>query len=217
MATKDQPASPRAISIGSTIVPLGAARARLEGLHQPVYELNLQCLELLVKAASTEAPELPLARQFQGPLRNLSQDARARIAQQSFLLADMKLTRPDWWDSAPNSRAGARSTLIRPAFSKASAIQLGRATITLLRHSTQIFGLEACLLGAHPSVLNSISALSLAEIDRVVERNYSEVRPRWENRPVFWQKLLQTAAGNDVRKKRDLYLTGLQLLGNEIA
>jgi len=214
---KDPPASPSALSIRSTIAPLGVARDHQEGLHQPVYELNLQCLELLVKAASTEAPELPLARQFQGPLRNLSQDARARIAQQSFLLTDMKLTRPDWWDAALRARAGARPTLIRPAFSKVSAIQLGRATITLLRHSTQIFGLEACLLGAHPSVLNSISTLSLCEIDRVVKRNYSEVRPRWENRPAFWQKLLQTAAGNDVRKKRDLYLTGLQLLGNEIA
>jgi hypothetical protein len=186
-------------------------------MHQPVYELNLQCVELLVKAASMAVPELPLARQFQGPLQNLSQDARARIAQQSFLLADMRLTRPDWWDSALKSPSRASIVLVRPAFSKASAIQLGRATITLLRHSTHIFGLEACLLGAHPSVLKSISALSLSEIDRVTERNFPQVRPRWENRPAFWQKLLQAAAGNDVRRKRDLCLTGLQLLGSEIA
>lgn len=186
-------------------------------MHRPAYDLNLQCLELMVKAAWVEAPDLPLARQFQGPLRSLSPDARARIAQQSFLLVDMRLTRPDWWDSALASSARARTTHMRPAFSKVSAIQLGRATITLLRHSTHIFGLEACLLGAHPSVLRSIGALSLSDIDRVAERNFSEVRPRWENRPAFWQKLLQAAAGNDVRKKRDLYLTSLQLLGNEIA
>jgi hypothetical protein len=213
---KNPPTQPSAPSVHSRISPFGTARVAPEGMHRPAYDLNLQCLELLVKAAWAEAPDPPLVRQFQGPLRSLSQDAQARIAQQSFLLVDMHLTRPDWWDSALKSQVRARSTL-RPAFSRASAVQLGRATITLLHHSTHVFGLEACLLGAHPSVLKLIITLSLSEIDRVAERNYSDVRPRWENRPAFWQKLFQSGASTDVRKKRDLYLTGLQLLGNEIA
>jgi hypothetical protein len=213
---KDQ-FSATALSIPPSTTPLGRARTAQEGMHRSAYELNRQLLALLVKAASREAAGLALARQFQGPLRHLLPAVQLRVAEQPFLLADMRLTRPDWWSSALSSRALIGPALARrSAFAKAPAIQLGRATIILLRHSTQIVGMEACLLGAHPSVLRAISALSLADIERVSERNFSEVRPRWENRPEFWQKVLQAAAG-DPRRNRDLYLTGLQLLGSEIA
>ncbi len=213
---KDQ-FSTTALLVPANATSTGRARVAQEGMHRSAHELNLQIVGLLAKAAWLDAPTLPLARQFQGPLRHLPPDAQLRVAQQPFLLADMCLTKPSWWSSAISSRSLHGPTAARsPAFSKPAAVQLGRAVITLLRHSTQIVGLEACLLGAHPDVLRSIGALSLTDIERLAERNYSEVRPRWENRPEFWQKLLQAQSG-DARKGRDLYLMGLQLLGNEIA
>lgn len=212
---KDQFSS-TALSIPPSVTPMGRARIAQEGMHRSAHEINLQVLGLLSRAALRETPTLALARQFQGPLRCLVPEAQQRVARHPLLLVDMRLTRPDWWSSALSSRAlvGPAHTK-RPAFPKSAAIQLGRGIITLLRHSTHIVGIEACLLGAHPRVLHSIGALSLADVERLAERNFSEVRPRWENRPEFWQKVLQAASG-DPRKNRDLYLTGLQLLGNEI-
>jgi hypothetical protein len=211
------PFTSTALALPPTATPMGRARLAQEGMQRSAHELNFQVLTLLARAALRDTPALPLARQFQGPLRHLLPEAQLRGAQHPFLLVDMRLTRPDWWGSALSSRTLVGPALSgRPAFSKASAIGLGRGIITLLRHSTHIVGLEACLLGAHPVVLRAIGALSLADIERVAERNFSEVRPRWENRPEFWQKVIQAAAG-DARQSRDLYLTGLQLLGNEIA
>lgn len=207
-----------ALLIPATATPMGMARVAHEGMHRSAHAVNAQLIELLRSAATVEeSPGLQLARQFQSALRYLQPDAQQRIASHPFLLADMRLTRPDWWNSALASRTLKGPVLAHtPAFPKLLAVQLGRGVLTLLRHSNQIVGVESCLLGAHPAVLRSIGDLSLADIERVAERNFSEVRPRWEDRPAFWQRVLQ-AGGGDARKRRDLYLMGLRLLGNEIA
>ena len=67
---------------------------------RPLYEVNQQCIELLVKAAWSDRPTLPLVRQFQGSLRNLSAQARARAAQKAFLLVDMEFMNGGWWELA---------------------------------------------------------------------------------------------------------------------
>jgi hypothetical protein len=86
----------------------------------------------------------------------------------------------------------------------------------LLRHSIHTLDVEASLLGAHSAVLEIIASLSLSEIDHLVERRFPDVRPRWEDRPALWQKLIQSAASPDIRLKRDLDLTGLQLLAIDL-
>lgn len=184
-------------------------------LSKPVYELNRQCIDLLVKAASAETPELRLARQFQGPFRTITSEGRAKVAQQFYLLVDIRFTDPVWWTSALKHPSGTPVSPL-PAFPRASAIQIGRAAIMLLRHATHVFGLEASLLGAHPQVLQILTPLSLSDLDRFLDRFFKEVRPRWEQRPALWQGLIQSASTPDLRMKRDLDLKGLHLLASQI-
>jgi hypothetical protein len=156
-----------------------------------------------------------LVRQFQGPLRTLAPEAQARIAEQFYLLVDMRFTDIAWWSSAARHPATTPGTP-RGAFAKGPSIQMGRAAILLLRHATEIFGPEACLFGAHPRVLLGLSNLSLGEIDRLLDRFFREVRPRWESRPAVWEGLLVSAGSPNIRAKREVDLAGLQLLASQI-
>jgi hypothetical protein len=186
-----------------------------DALKKPVFELNRQCIDLLVTAAAAETPELRLARQFQGPLRRLSLDARGRLAQQFYLLVDIRFTDHAWWRAALKHPTSAPLSA-QAAFPKTPAIQIGRAAVLFLRHATELFGAEASFFGAHPSVLQSLSNMSLNEVDRLIDRFFKEVRPRWENRPAVWQSLIQSASTSSLRAKRDVDLRGLQLLVSQI-
>ena len=182
----------------------------------PIHELNHQCVELLVRAAWSDNPDLPLARQFQTSLRNLNPESRLRAAQRAFLLVDIEFMNRDWWSEA--RRSGSKTVGAgRPGhFPKAAAVLLGRASISLLRHSIHTLGAEASLLGAHPGVLEIIASLSLGDLDRLTERRFRDVRPRWEDRPALWQKLIQSAVSPDIRLKRELDLMGLHLLVSDL-
>jgi hypothetical protein len=61
-----------------------------------------------------------------------------------------------------------------------------------------------------------IAGLSLSEIDRIVERNFQHLRPRWEDRPGVWRALLLAAEGEDFRKTRDFDLYSLQLITGDL-
>ena len=198
------------------LYPAGSSIRAAPAALLPVQELNHQCIELLVKAAWSEGPDLPLARQFQASLRNLNPESRLRAAQHPFLLVDVEFMNRDWWTEARRSGAKAVGGRRPGHFPKAAAVQLGRTSISLLRHSTNALGAEASLLGAHPEVLAIIASLSLCDLDRVAERRFRDVRPRWENQPALWQKLIQSAASPDIRLKRELDLSGLQLLVSDL-
>jgi hypothetical protein len=196
--------------------PAGTRNRAAPAALLPIHELNHQCIELLVRAAWSESPDLPLARQFQASLRNLNHESRLRAAHLAFLLVDMEFMNRDWWSEARGSGSKRVGAGRQGHFPKAAAVQLGRASICLLRHNIHTLGTEAPLLGAHPGVLEIIASLSLSEIDRLAEVRFRDVRPRWEDRPALWQKLIQSAASPDIRLKRELDLTGLQLLVSDL-
>jgi len=54
------------------------------------------------------------------------------------------------------------------------------------------------------------------DIDTIVERRFQHVRPRWEDRPAVWERLLLTAESEDLRKTRDFNLYSLQLVTGEL-
>jgi len=72
------------------------------------------------------------------------------------------------------------------------------------------------LLGVHPSVTEIIGELSMTDIERIVERRFRYIQPRWEDRPAIWQRLIQAACSPDIRLARDFTLRGLQLLAGEL-
>jgi hypothetical protein len=200
----------------SNLQPAGTPNRAAPTAVLPIHELNHQCVELLVRVAWSDTPDLPLARQFQTSLRNLNPESRLRAAQRAFLLVDIEFMNRDWWSEARRSGSKTVGAGRQGHFPKAAAVQLGRASISLLRHNIHTLGTEAPLLGAHPGVLEIIASLSLSEIDRLAERRFRDVRPRWEDRPALWQKLIQSAASPDIRLKRELDLTGLHLLVSDL-
>jgi hypothetical protein len=86
----------------------------------------------------------------------------------------------------------------------------------LLRHSSEVIRDETAVLGVQARVPEILEQLSLGEIDRLLERSFEEVRPRWEDRPHLWQQLIRAATTTDLRVKRDADLEGLQLLASRL-
>jgi hypothetical protein len=183
---------------------------------RPLYEVNQQCIELLVSAAWSERPTLPLVRQFQGSFRNLSAQARARAAHKGFLLVDMEFMNGSWWECAKKHPSRIVSPSRTPYFPRNSAIQLARGALVVVQHSILTNATEACLLGVHPSVTEIIGELSMTDVERIVERRFRYIQPRWEDRPAIWQRLIQAACSPDIRLTREFNLRGLQLLAGEL-
>jgi hypothetical protein len=183
---------------------------------RPLHDVNQRCIELLVKAACTDGSDLPLVRQFGSILRRLTADAQERAALKAFLLVDMEFANSSWWQLIKNQPARPLPPPQTCYFSRAHAVQLARATLTLTWHSVRANGSEACLLGVHPVVAELIGTFSLTEIERIVERQYRHVRPRWEDRPSVWQQLLESACSPDIRLMREFSLRGLQLIAGEL-
>jgi hypothetical protein len=185
---------------------------------RPLRELNERCIELLVQAARTERPEaFPIVIQLRGTLQGLSPEMRARAACKTFLLLDLEFANAPWWQMV-------RSNPTRPAplpnwrgsFPRGPAVQLARATILLAWHSLRAHRNAACLLGMTPAVAEVIAGLSLTDMDRIVDRRFRHLRPRWEDRPAVWRQLLQAAQSPDIRRTREVNLRGLQLLVGEM-
>jgi len=67
------------------------------------------------------------------------------------------------------------------------------------------------LLGISPLVAEAISTLRLQDIDRIADRHYRRLRPRWEDRPAVWRQLLTCSRETDVDAAHEFVLHALQL------
>jgi hypothetical protein len=185
---------------------------------RPLHELNERCIELLVQSARTERPDaFPIVIQLRGILQGLSPEIQTRAARKAFLLVDLEFTNAAWWQmlrSHPARPAPLPSW--RGSFPRRAAVPLARATLMFAWHSLRADRNAACLLGMNSAVSEVIAALSLTDIDRIVDRRFRHLRPRWEDRPAVWRQLLQAAQSTDIRRTRDVNLRGLQLLVGEM-
>ena len=185
---------------------------------RPLRELNECCIELLAQAARTERPEaFPIVIQLRGTLQGLSPEMRTRAACKTYLLLDLEFANAPWWQmvtSRPTRPAPAPNW--RGSFPRGPAVQLARATIMLAWHSLRTHRNAACLLGMTPPVAEVIAGLSLTDIDRIVDRRFRHLRPRWEDRPAVWRQLLRAAQSPDIRQTREVNLRGLQLLAGDL-
>ena len=64
--------------------------------------------------------------------------------------------------------------------------------------------------------LELIAQLPITEIWPLAERYFRYVRPRWEDRPAVWRRLLLSAQSKDIRRARAFSLYGIQLLTAEL-
>ena len=92
------------------------------------------------------------------------------------------------------------------------ATKLARSTLTMAWHTVRTDA-EATrvLLGISPPVADHIASLRLQDIDRIAERHFRRLRPRWEDRPAVWRQLLACARETDVNAAHEFVLHALQL------
>lgn len=192
-----------------------------EQFLRPLYEINERCIDLLVQLAArpaTESPPVALVQGIRAELRTLDPAARRRAAQCPFLLVDLEFRDPEWWQHAKrHACTHATSSQRRGNLPRKVALPLARATLVLAWHTVRSDPEASRVsLGLAPRVTQAISLLSLDEIDRLAERQFHRLRPRWHDRPGAWRALLRAARGTEESAIRDFRLHGIQLLGSEL-
>jgi hypothetical protein len=187
----------------------------LNGFH----EVNERCIEMLVSAARHgETPSFALVSELRELLESADRSMRQRAARVSFLLVDMEFGNPDFWHvvcSQPGQQL--KTPLWRGSFPRGSAIQLAHATLMLAWNSLRSDPATArILLGMVQSVSDLIVGLRFDEIDRIAHKRFRHVRPRWDDRPAVWRRLLLGAQSDDAKLLGALNLHALQLLTGEL-
>jgi hypothetical protein len=184
-----------------------------------VHEVNALCLETLTREARSRRPDpLSFVTHFRAAFSAMTPSACLRAAHCAFLLMDMQFANPKWWTRAVSSPLGLEPVLPRfGALPRQSAMKLARATLMLAWHAVRADrrGAEV-LIGIHTSVANILEGLSLDGVDKMVDRQYRHVRPRWEDHPSVWAQLIEVSHTEDIRRVRDFNLRGLKLIAGEL-
>ena len=190
-------------------------------LQTTVRRLNERGLALLSKAAQENHFAEGLASWKEAlPLWAYASEAIvARAAQCPMVLLDFNFQRAAWWSRVLKTQRCGEYRQPRPSlFHTDDAIPVARdllleawsAARTLSHVSSLMFGMA-------PEVTTLIARLSPRDLDRLVVQEIQEMRPRWENRPMFWAELFHAATQTDDESLANVHLHSLQLLGGEYA
>ena len=199
--------------------PLLRGKGETDWPLAPLYHVNERCLTLLSEAARQEAHcASPLVIALRRPLLGMTPEWRTRASRRALLILDMAFRDHPWWVGARTQPRRTIRTLLEPdLFPAASARHLARATLVLAWHSVRADRTAAgVLLGISSPVTEIIAGLTLEELDWIAERRFRALRPRWEDRPALWRKLLLSAESSDFRKERESNLLALKLLAGEL-
>ena len=198
---------------------LGQMRAPTRSHHSadalaPICDINEQCLQMLVETArASQSSAEPFIRQLLTLIQSLDATTLATAARFPFLLVDFSFRDPEWWNAIATGDDSASSDVawLSP-FSRTTTTALARATIMLAWHTVRIDAeTSVVLLGITPEVAHLLRSLRLQDIDRIAERHFRRIRPRWEDRPGVWRRLLTCAKSTEVETARDFVLHALQL------
>lgn len=182
--------------------------------HAGVVEVNEQCLEFLVHQARTVAvPAFQLVVDLRDALREMTPDRRKRAAARPFLLLDLEFQNPEWWDAAhryPEKKF--RTSAWRGSLPRRSGLPLARATLLLAWQGCRAHLETACILfGMSRAAAEVIVGLQLTEIDRIADRRFRHLCPRWQDRPEVWRSLLAASESSSATplRRTDLYALAL--------
>jgi hypothetical protein len=217
-----RPPAVELIAASYTVSPLYAPRGpEGEGPLRGSYEVNERCLEMLVSAARHEQGRpFALVSELRELLKSADPLTRQRAARRTFLLVDMEFANDDWWHAARSyASQQMRTPPWRGSFPRTSGIQLARATLLFAWNSLRASPDPATvrlLLGMTPRASEVITNLRFEEIDRIAQKHFRHVRPRWDDRPAVWRRLLLAAQSADEKLMGAFNLHGLQLLAGEL-
>lgn len=180
-------------------------------------DVNERCLDLLIGTARmAAAPHSDFIAQLREPLCALGGSARTLAAGCPFLLVDMQFRNAEWWRAVSTHPTRARDAgTWLTAFPRQRAVALTRAALVLAWYTARTDRDAAvALFGLAPPVSDLIATLPLPHIDRVADRHFRQLRPRWEDRPAVWRQLLiSVRAGPEATG--DFALRGLQLMAGD--
>ena len=184
-----------------------------------LYEVNERCIELLVSTARREETQsFALISELRDLFKSADRSMRERAARVNFLLVDLEFGNPDFWHVACSHPGQQLKTpQWRVSFPRRSAVPLAHATLMLAWNSLRTDSPTArVLLGMAQSVSHRIAGLRFDEIERIAHKRYRHVRPRWDDRPAVWRRLLLAAQSDDAKLMGAVSLHALQLLTGEL-
>lgn len=208
-------ARPARVTFGRDNSPVGDKL-----LHATIGRLNTRGLALLTKAAqASHRGEGPASWKEVSPLwACATETVLGRAAGCPMVLLDFNLQRVAWWSQAVNAQAFGDRRPSLSVFPSEEAIPLARDLLLEAWSAARSMSRVASLVfGMAPEVTTLISRLSPRDIDQVVVREIQAMRPRWEDRPMFWKALFHAAAQMDDQILGNVHLHCLQLLGGELA
>ena len=217
--SRRRPAIPAYLREPRDIAALLPRKGDVDAPLAPLYEVNERCLTLLAEAARADAqPASALVVALRRPLLAMTPDARARAARRPLLLLDMKFRDALWWrDARSHPRRATRTPVDHEAFPAQSARPLARATLVLAWHSVRADPIASgVILGVSHPVAEILAGLALSDLDSIAERRFRSLRPRWEDRPALWRRLIHLGEVGDYRRGKEFILRSLQLLGGEL-
>lgn len=159
----------------------------------PLEEINASFLQLLVDMArNTVRPTGDFIAPLRAALCDLPEPVTAIAARTPVLLLDLQFADATWWNAVATD-----ASRVPPAarwltsFPKARALKLARATLTLAWHLSRTdTAAEMILMGLTAPVSAIVGTLRFNQLDAIAERQFTHLRPRWEDRPRLWLQLL---------------------------
>jgi len=190
-------------------------------LQATARRLNERGLALLTKAAQANycAEGLGWWKEVFPLWACASETIVGRAARCPMVLLDFNFQRVTWWSRVINAQPCAEPRQPRlNAFHTDEAIPLARDLLLEAWSAARAESHVASLVfGMAPGVTALIAHFSPRDLDRVVVQEIQEMRPRWENRPMFWRELFHAATQMDEEILANVHLHCLQLLGGELA
>ncbi|MHB8474789.1 MAG: hypothetical protein ACYDBZ_00690 [Steroidobacteraceae bacterium] len=182
--------------------------------------MNERCLALLIKAAQASYGREGLARWKEVfPLwACASETIVGRAARCPMVLLDFNFWHVTWWNRVLNAQPCAEPRQPRlHAFHTEEAIPLARDLLLEAWSAARSMAhVGSLVFGMAPEVSGLISQVSPRDLDRLVVEEILEMRPRWENRPMFWKELFYAATQENDEILSNVHLHCLQLLGGEL-
>jgi len=180
---------------------------------RPLHEINERCLEFLMRAAHADSPTFPLVSYLRDLFLSTTPETQARVAHRPVLLVDMQFTNGELWRTVQDNPA---RPIAGPAwqgtFPRPAAVQLAESTLLLAWHTIHAAPQEVGLLGMTTDVADVIGQLAITEIAPVAKSLFGHLRPRWEDRPAVWRRMILSARSKDPWRARELSLYCVQLL-----
>lgn len=182
-------------------------------------QLNERSVALLAQAvhADPSLPSSPALMELRKLANHLDSRVRERVGRCPVLLVDLNFQESEWWGCIANSSSeSAQLNGPQAIFTQEAAAPLLREILleawsigrTLPRVVSLLFGMA-------PRVADTIAQLSVREVHRIADHYARYLRPRWEDRGVFWRHLLLAAIGADEKALIDVQLHCLALLGSD--